>query len=107
MKTYINKASVATAIILMASTFACKESFLEVPATGQLAANLLTSKAGFEGLLLGSYAQLNARGFSQSASSYNWVRGSISGGEANKGSNSGDFNAFTPYQTYKLLPTSG
>lgn len=88
-------------------TFACTDKFLTVPATGQLAGAQLTSKAGLEGLLLGSYAQLNARGFSQTASSYNWARGSISGGEANKGSNSGDFNAITPYETYQLLATSG
>ncbi|MFD2934644.1 RagB/SusD family nutrient uptake outer membrane protein [Spirosoma flavum] len=106
MKKYITKGTVATAMLMLA-TFACKEKFLEIPATGQLAANLLTSKAGFDGLLLGTYAQLNARGFSQSASSYNWVRGSISGGDANKGSNSGDFNALTPYQTYGILPSSG
>ncbi|WP_338875604.1 RagB/SusD family nutrient uptake outer membrane protein [Spirosoma sp. SC4-14] len=106
MKKYITKGTVATAMLMMV-TFACKDKFLEVPATGQLSSTQLTSKAGLEGLLLATYAQLNARGFSQSASSYNWVRGSISGGEANKGSNSGDFNALTPYQTYLLLPSSG
>ena len=93
--------------MLMMVTFACKDKFLDVPATGQLAGAQLTSRAGLDGLLIGAYAQLNARGFSQSASSYNWVRGSISGGEANKGSNSGDFNSLTPFQTYQILPSSG
>lgn len=88
-------------------TFACKDKFLVVQPTGQLAGAQLTSAAGLEGLLLASYAQLNARGFTQAASSYNWVRGSISGGDANKGSNSGDFNALTPYQRYELEPASG
>ncbi|QHV95951.1 RagB/SusD family nutrient uptake outer membrane protein [Spirosoma endbachense] len=106
MKNPITKGTIATAVLMLA-TFSCKEKFLEVPATGQLASTQLTSKAGFEGLLLSTYAQLNARGFSQSASSYNWVRGSISGGDANKGSNSGDFNALTPYGTYQLLASSG
>ncbi|QMW03808.1 RagB/SusD family nutrient uptake outer membrane protein [Spirosoma foliorum] len=106
MKKYITKGTVATAMMVMV-TFACQDKFLDVPATGQLAGANLTSKAGLDGLLIGAYAQLNARGFSQSASSFNWVRGSISGGDANKGSNSGDFNALTPYQTYQLLPSSG
>ncbi|WP_293681741.1 RagB/SusD family nutrient uptake outer membrane protein, partial [Spirosoma sp. 48-14] len=106
MKTLINKGTL-TATLLMAVSFACTDKFLEVPATGQLSGVQLTSKAGLDGLLMGAYAQLNARGFSQSASSFNWVRGSISGGEANKGSNSGDFNALTPYETYQLLPSSG
>lgn len=106
MKNPITKGTVATAMLMLV-TFACKDKFLDVPATGQLSGTQLTSKAGLDGLLIGAYAQLNARGFSQSASSYNWVRGSISGGEANKGSNSGDFNALTPYQTYQLQASSG
>ncbi len=106
MKNPITKGTVATAMLMLV-TFACKDKFLDVPATGQLAGAQLTSRAGLDGLLIGAYSQLNARGFSQSASSYNWVRGSISGGEANKGSNSGDFNALTPFQTYQILPSSG
>ncbi|MBD2700642.1 RagB/SusD family nutrient uptake outer membrane protein [Spirosoma sp. BT702] len=106
MKKLIIKGTMVTAMMVMI-TFACKDKFLEVPATGQLSSAQLTSKAGLDGLLIGAYSQLNARGFSQSASSFNWVRGSVSGGEANKGSNSGDFNALTPYETYQLLPSSG
>lgn len=106
MKKNVMIGAMVTAMITLI-TFACTDKFLTVPATGQLSASQLNSKAGLEGLLLASYAQLNARGFSQSASSYNWVRGSISGGEANKGSNSGDFNALTPYETYQLLASSG
>ncbi|AUD02703.1 RagB/SusD family nutrient uptake outer membrane protein [Spirosoma pollinicola] len=106
MKNPITKGTVATAMLMLA-TFACKDKFLDVPATGQLSGAQLTSKAGLDGLLIGAYAQLNARGFSQSASSFNWVRGSVSGGDANKGSNSGDFNALTPFQTFGIQPTSG
>lgn len=106
MKKQYFRGTAAAALILL-TTFACNEKFLEIPATGQLSNDQLTSRAGIDGVLLSAYAQLNARGFSQSASSYNWVRGSISGGEANKGSNSGDFNALTPYETYQLLPSSG
>ena len=93
--------------MLSCVSYACKDKFLVVQPTGQLAGNQLTTTAGLDGLLLSAYAQLNARGFSQSASSNNWIRGSISGGEANKGSNSGDFNALTPYQRYELEAASG
>ena len=106
MKHSMIKGSVAAAMLTLV-TFACKDKFLDVPATGQLAGPQLTSAAGLNGLLIGAYAQLNGRGFSQSASSYNWARGSVSGGEANKGSNSGDFNALTPFQTYNLQASSG
>lgn len=106
MKNLITKGTVATAMLMLV-TFACKDKFLEVPGTGALAGTQLTSKAGLNALLVGAYAQLNGRGFSTSTSSNNWVRGSISGGDANKGSNSGDFNALTPFETYQLLPSSG
>ncbi|MCX6218184.1 RagB/SusD family nutrient uptake outer membrane protein [Spirosoma sp.] len=109
MKKIILKGTIATLVLTMV-TFACKDKFLDVPATGQLASNQLTSKAGLEGILLSSYAQLNGRGFSRATSSYNWVRGSVSGGEANKGSNSGDGGGntnFSTFQRYEILPSNG
>lgn len=102
--------AVTLAALVVAVTFACNEKFLEVPATGQLASSQLTSKAGLEGVLLSAYSQLNGRGFSRAASSYNWVRGSVSGGEANKGSNSGDGGGnsnFNTFQRYELIPSNG
>ncbi|GAB2514548.1 RagB/SusD family nutrient uptake outer membrane protein [Spirosoma aerophilum] len=109
MKNTILKGVMLTGMISLV-TFACKDKFLDVPATGQLALNQITSKAGFEGLLLSSYAQLNGRGYSRAASSFNWVRGSISGGDANKGSNSGDGGGvtnFNTFQRYEILPSNG
>lgn len=105
MKHTIIRGVTITVLVSMVA-FACSEKFLEVPATGQLSNTQLTSRAGIDGILISSYAQLNARSFTQTASSYNWMRGSISGGDANKGSNSGDFNAITPFETYQILPTS-
>jgi len=95
------------ALLLTGLTFSCKDSFLEVPPNGQLQNSDLTNLAGLEGLLISSYAELNGRGFSQTASSTNWVYGSIMGGEANKGSNAGDFSAITFFQTYQLLASNG
>ncbi|GAB3571114.1 RagB/SusD family nutrient uptake outer membrane protein [Spirosoma luteolum] len=109
MNNHLLKGVAVTAFVTLA-TLACKDKFLDVPATGQLASNQLTSKAGLEGVLLSSYAQLNGRGFSRATSSYNWVRGSVSGGDANKGSNSGDAGGnsnFTTFQRFELLPTNG
>ena len=91
----------------MFGSFACTNSFLDLPPTGQLATAQLSSKAGIDGILISAYSQLNGKEFSQSSSSNNWVRGSISGREANKGSNSGDFNPLTPYQRYELQAASG
>lgn len=108
MKNTIKKGT-GLIVVLTCIAFSCKDKFLEVQPTGQLASvdALLLTTTGLDGLLLSAYSQLNARGFTQSASSNNWVRGSISGGEANKGSNSGDFNALTPFQRYELQASSG
>ncbi|WP_080238991.1 RagB/SusD family nutrient uptake outer membrane protein [Spirosoma rigui] len=94
-------------LLVTCISYACKDQYLVVQPTGQLAGSQLSTKAGLDGLLLSAYSQLNARGFTQSASSNNWVRGSISGGDANKGSNSGDFNALTPFQRYEVQAASG
>ncbi|GAB3961905.1 RagB/SusD family nutrient uptake outer membrane protein [Spirosoma harenae] len=106
MKQPIIKGVLMTAMCSLL-TFACKESFLETPATGALSSTQLTSRAGLDGLLISAYSQLNGRGYNQAAASLDWVRGSVSGGDGNKGSNSGDFNSLTPFQTYQLQTTAG
>ncbi len=93
-------------------TFACSDKFLDLSPTGTLRGgdSQLFSKAGIESTLISTYAQLNGRGFSRAASSFNWVRGSVSGGDANKGSNPGDAGGnsnFTTFQRFELLPTNG
>ncbi len=93
-------------------TFACSDKFLDLSPTGTLRGgdSQLFSKAGIESTLVSTYAQLNGRGFSRAASSFNWVRGSVSGGDANKGSNPGDAGGnsnFTTFQRFELLPTNG
>ncbi|MBC3786572.1 RagB/SusD family nutrient uptake outer membrane protein [Spirosoma utsteinense] len=99
-KTIIRGASLI--VLLTTGSIACKDSFLDVAPTGQLVSSLLTSKDGLEGLLISAYAQLNGRGYSQTASSTNWLYGSIMGGDANKGSDPSDFNGITPFETYQI-----
>ncbi|MCF2495071.1 RagB/SusD family nutrient uptake outer membrane protein [Dyadobacter chenhuakuii] len=104
MTKYINK----TWIIMLLLTFvnsACSDKFLEIPATGQLSVTQLNSKAGIEGLLVAAYAETNGRGFRRVTGTSNWLRGSISGGDANKGSNSGDYGDLIPFMTYQLYPS--
>ena len=99
MKNPIIKATLVTTMLSLVA-FACNDKFLEVPATGQLSSSQLTSRAGLDGLLISAYAELNGRGYDQAAASLDWTHGSVSGGDGNKGSNSGDFNALTPFQTF-------
>jgi len=85
---------------------ACKDSFLDIPPTGSITEEVLATKKGVEGLLVGSYAMLNGR-FAWYGGSSNWVHGSIIGGDANKGTNAGDQAVVNPVQRYETLPTNG
>jgi len=91
-------------IILLLAGYACKDSFLEVPPTGSLAKEQLTSKAGLDGSLISAYAQLSALGQTHSGPS-NWLIGSIRGGDANKGTDPGDGSEMNPIQTFQYNST--
>lgn len=92
------------AATLSLATVSCKDSFLEVPVTGQLAGAQLSSKAGIEGSLIGAYSILNGRG-DRLASFANWVWGGIRGGDANKGTDPGDFSTINPIQRFETIST--
>ena len=101
-----NKAIKVSVLLTTLLVLACSDGFLEVAPTGQLAGAQLSSKAGIEGSLIGAYGMLNGRG-NRVASSSNWVWGSILGGEANKGTNSGDFTTINPLQRFENPATNG
>jgi len=82
----------------------CKDSFLEVTPTGSITDAQLTSKAGLEGTLIGAYSMLSGRGQDFYAGTTNWFWGSVLGGEANKGTNSGDQGQMNEVQNYSSSP---
>ena len=93
------------ALVGLAFLWACSEDFLEVEPTGSLNQNVLANVDGVDGLLIGAYAQLNGRGNWFGGAS-NWANGSIQGGDANKGTNDGDFTQINDLVRYQLSPTS-
>lgn len=96
----------ATATVVLTFVgFACKDKFLEVPAAGQLDGGQLSSKNGIEGSLISTYSMLNGRA-ERFASASNWLWGSIRGGDANKGTDPGDFSSINPIQRFETIPTS-
>lgn len=106
MKITISKKVVVTTFALTTIAFACKDSFLNVLPTGQISAAQLTSKKGIEGTLIAAYSHLNGREW-RMASATNWVWGSIRGGDANKGTDPGDFSDINPIQRFEYLSTQG
>lgn len=92
--------------LLVLIGFACKDSFLEVAPTGQLANAQLTTSKGIEAALISAYAQVSGRG-RRMVHPINWVWGSVRGGDANKGTDPGDFSDINPIQRFENQSTQG
>ena len=101
-----NKFIAWTVVSALFISSSCSESFLEVPVTGQLDAGILGSRSGLDAALIAAYSQINGRG-NRMATPSNWVWGSIRGGDANKGTDPGDFSDINPIQRFEALPTQG
>lgn len=86
--------------------YSCKDSFLDVEPAGTLNQQLLATSLGLEASLIAAYSQVNGRA-NRMASPSQWVWGSIRGGDANKGTDPGDFSDINPIQRYEALPTQG
>lgn len=106
MKNYKLKVGALLSSALMMLAVGCSDEFLEVPATGQLAEAQLTTLAGLEASLIAAYSQVNGRG-NRLGSPSNWVWGSIRGGDANKGTDPGDFSTINPIQRFEINAASG
>lgn len=106
---HITKVFAALCVILALNfvVSACKKDFLEVPANGSLTQEVLSSKKGLDGLLVGCYSILTGRAAGFYSGMGNWVHGSVLGGEANKGTNAGDQTVVNPVQRYETLPNNG
>jgi starch-binding outer membrane protein, SusD/RagB family len=87
--------------MIITGGYSCKDNFLQVLPTASLAEAQLTSTAGLEGVLIGAYAQLSGLG-NYAAGPSNWVWGSIRGGDANKGTDPGDFAEINPVQKFEI-----
>jgi hypothetical protein len=93
-----------SAVMLVAVS--CSDEFLDIPPTGVLAGEQLSTLAGIDASLIAAYSQVNGRA-NRLASPSNWVWGSIRGGEANKGTDPGDFSSINPFQRFEGNSASG
>lgn len=108
MKNLTNKIMVIALLGLASNVIisSCKDSFLEVKPTASSTEEVLSSRKGLDGLLIGCYSVLTGRDVEFYAGFGNWVHGSILGGEANKGSNGGDQTVVNPVQRFETLPNN-
>lgn len=92
----------------MLGTISCRDKFLNVPPTGEITGPALGDTKGVDGLLIGAYSSLNGRwngGWFSGAT--NWLWGSIRGGDANKGTDAGDFSSMNPVVRFELDAANG
>lgn len=109
MKFYSNKFLLAIgtgAALSMSVLYGCKDDFLEISPKAALTEEVLSSKKGLDGLLIGCYSPLTGLGAWYGGFG-NWVHGSILGGDANKGTNAGDQAVVNPVQRFETLPNNG
>ena len=92
---------------LVVILYSCKRDFLEVAPLGTYNQPQLTNKQGVNGMLISTYAALGGLTGTQLSGASNWAWGSISGGEAYKGTEPTDFvniNAIMRYEVQPSLP---
>lgn len=92
-------------IIAMLSLASCGESFLYVAPEGSIDQPALENLQGVDLLVTNAYANLTENGWG--AGPFNWVFGSVLGGDANKGSDAGDQSVVNELETYTPLTTNG
>lgn len=90
---------------------ACKKDFLEKAPIGTLSPEILATKAGVNGLLIGAYSLVDGEGasgdgFASGAS--NWIFGGVASDDAYKGSDPSDVADAAPYEDFvSLTPVNG
>ncbi len=86
-------------ITMVALVFSCSKSFLTKPPIGSYTPDVVATKAGVEGLLIGAYSMLDGVGGAGTAvpgggtwvsAGSNWVYGGVCADDAHKGSDPGD-----------------
>jgi len=94
--------------------FSCGENFLYKEPQGSVDQEALTNAQGVEMLITTAYATLTYAGAQDGygnnwwgSSIFNWVFGGIYGGDANKGSDSGDQSVLNSLENYTALSTNG
>ena len=86
-------------VTVVALVFSCSKSFLTKPPVGSYTPDVVATKAGVEGLLIGAYSMLDGMGGAGTAvpgggtwvsAGSNWVYGGVCADDAHKGSDPGD-----------------
>src|SRR5574344_1842587 len=86
------------------SLSSCGESFLYQEPQGSISESALQNQTGIDLLVTYTYANLTENGWG--ATPFNWVFGSVMGGDANKGSDAGDQSVINELEMFAPLTTN-
>ena len=94
MKNFKLKVLIPATLILLGGSYSCKK-YLDQAPIGSLIPEVLATRAGVDGVLIGAYSVVDGVFDGQTGSPWetgtdNWVYGSVVAGDAFKGSNPGD-----------------
>ncbi|UWX56045.1 RagB/SusD family nutrient uptake outer membrane protein [Maribacter litopenaei] len=104
MKTFKFKTPSLLLGAMLVATMSCSDEFLQVAPTDSLADAQVSTAAGIDGLLIGTYSALNGVFGNRFEGPNHWATGSVLGGEANKGTDAGDYGSLNPIQRYEASP---
>ena len=102
-------------IALVGMVFACNKSFLDKPPVGSYTPDVVATKAGVGGLLIGAYSLLDGKGGAGTgvpgggdwvSAGSNWVYGSVCADDSHKGSDPGDQPDIVTLMTWSESPTN-
>jgi len=96
MKTYKYAIALVCAICLILSS--CGEDFLYKAPKGSVSKETLATESGADMIVTAAYGYLTATGWGRTP--FNWVFGGIYGGDANKGTDSGDQPPINQFEQY-------
>lgn len=104
MKTFKLKTPSLLLGAMLVATMSCSDEFLQVAPTDSLADAQVSTADGIDGLLIGAYSALNGVFGNRFEGPNHWATGSVLGGEANKGTDAGDYGSLNPIQRYEASP---
>ncbi|HCL84137.1 MAG TPA: RagB/SusD family nutrient uptake outer membrane protein [Chitinophagaceae bacterium] len=100
-------------IAVMGLVFACNKSFLEKAPVGSYTPDVIATKAGVSGLLIGAYSLLDGEGGAGpntpgpwATAGSNWVFGSVCADDSHKGSDPGDQPDIVSLMTWSETSTN-
>ena len=89
-------------VMILISFLSCTENFLTKEPPGIAAGSVISSPAGVEAVLIGTYSAMKGRGMFGGAMGTDWTYGSVTSDDCYKGTSAGDATTFSSFERYEI-----